>query len=145
MESFADQFRAFALAMGFHLVLIGLIWWSAYWILPQHDTSAAGEPIRATLQVSAADIRQAKAAIKAARRQVTPAEATVKPPQPLLEPKPQTSDTPLQMTPQAPQDRPDTVDQFCNCSIRLDGQWKCGKAICWRIAQQRQVGHRVFP
>ena len=112
MESFADRARAFALALAFHLALIGLIWWSAWWILPQHDSSAAGEPVRATLQVSAADIRRAKAAIKAAPKPVKPAEKQASPPpQPVPEPKPQTSDTPVQMTAQAPQDRPDTVDQ----------------------------------
>ena len=111
MESFADQIRAFALALVFHLVLIGLIWWSAFWILPQHDTSAAGEPIRATLRVSAADIRRANAAIKASPKPEKPAETATPPPQPLPAPLPQTSDTPLQMTPQAPQDRPDTIDQ----------------------------------
>ena len=112
MESFADRVRAFVLAVAFHLALIGLLWWSAYWILPAHDTSAAGEPIKATLRVSAADIRRAQAAIKAVSKPVKPAPAqTPKPPQPIPEPRPQTSDTPVQMTPQAPQDRPDTVDQ----------------------------------
>jgi colicin import membrane protein len=111
MESFTDQVRAFVLALLFHLALIGLIWWSAYWILPQHESAAAGEPIQATLQVSAADIRRAKAAIKASPKLEEPKPAKAAPPQPVPEPKPQTADTPLQMTPQAPQDRPDTVDQ----------------------------------
>jgi len=112
MESFADQFRAFALALLFHVALIFLIWWSAYWVFPRLDSAAAGEPIRATLQVSAADIRRAETAIKASPKAAEPTElAKAPPPQPVPEPTPQTSDTPLQMTPQAPQDRPDTVDQ----------------------------------
>lgn len=114
MESFSDQVRAFALALAFHLGLIALVWWGAFWVLPQNQDPAAGEPIRATLQVSAADIRRAKAAIKANSRPepAKPAKAADSPPpQPLPEPRPQTSDTPVQMTAQAPQDRPDTVDQ----------------------------------
>lgn len=112
MESFSDQARAFALAVVFHLALIVVIWFSALWALPQRDDAAAGEPIRATLEVSKADIRRAKAAIKAAPKPVkTPEAPKSPPPQPIAEPRPQTSDTPVQMTPQAPQDRPDTVDQ----------------------------------
>lgn len=112
MESFSDQARALALAVVIHLALIVVIWFSALWALPQNDDAAAGEPIRATLQVSKADIRRAKAAIKAAPKPVKAPEAPAAPaPQPIPEPKPQTSDIPVQMTPQAPQDRPDTVDQ----------------------------------
>jgi len=112
MESSAEQIRAFALAVVFHVLLIGLVWWSAHWMLPQRDESAAGEPIQATLQVSAADISRAKAAIKAAPKPAERAEAEASPPpQPLPAPRPQTSEEPVQMTAQAPQDRPDTVDQ----------------------------------
>lgn len=109
MESFADQLKAFVLALLFHVALIFLIWWSAYWILPRHDSVAAGEPIRATLQVSAADIRRAQAAIKASPKPLAATEAAPRA-QPIPEPNPQVSDTPLQMTPQAPRDRPDPVD-----------------------------------
>lgn len=112
MESATDRLRAFALALAFHLGLIGLIWWSAFWVLPEHDSSAAGEPIQATLQTSAADLRRARAAIEAAAVATPPAAVAAAPtPQPVPEPKPQTSDTPVQLAAQAPQDRPDTVDQ----------------------------------
>jgi colicin import membrane protein len=114
MESSADQVRAFLLALAFHVALIALIWWSASWVLAPKDSAAAGEPIQATLQVSAADLRRARAAIKAAPepKPLPPAETpATPPPQPIPEPSPQTSDTPVQMTPQAPQERPDTVDQ----------------------------------
>ncbi len=106
MESRADQVRAFLLALLLHAGVIALAWLSARWIWPVSDASAAGEPIQATLMVSAADVRRAQKAIKA-----SPAPATVKAPQPLPSQNPQTSDTPLQAKPQAPQDRPDTVDQ----------------------------------
>ena len=106
MESRADQVRAFALALLLHAGAIALVWLSARWIWPVSDASAAGEPIQATLMVSAADIRRAQKAIKA-----SPMAAAVKAPQPLPSKHPQTSDTPLQAKAQAPQDHPDTVDQ----------------------------------
>lgn len=112
MESFADQFRAFLLALACHAALIVLVWFGFDWLLPQREVSAAGEPIRAMLQVSAADLRRVKAAIEQAEKLQEPAEeATRPPPQPIPEPQPQTSETPVQETPQAPVDRPDTVDQ----------------------------------
>ncbi len=113
MESFSDQARALALAVVIHLALIVVIWFSALWALPQNDDAAAGEPIRATLQVSKADIRRAKAAIKAMRRSRPRPRKRQPRRRPSRSPsrKPQTSDIPVQMTPQAPQDRPDTVDQ----------------------------------
>ena len=106
MESRADQIRAFTFALLLHAGAIFLLWLSARWIWPVSDASAAGEPIQATLMVSAADIKRAQKAIKA-----SPAPAAVKPTQPVPVKNPQTSDTPLQAKPQAPQDRPDTVDQ----------------------------------
>jgi hypothetical protein len=84
MESFSDQVRAFALAVVFHLALIVVVWFSALWALPQRDDAAAGEPIRATLEVSKADIRRAKAAIKAAPRPVKTPKRQSPPPQPVL-------------------------------------------------------------
>ena len=100
MESRADQAQAFVFALLLHAAFFLLAWLSAKWIWPVHDEFAAGEPIQASLVVSAADIRRAQKAIKSA-----PA------PQPLPAPRPETSETPQQAKPQAPQDRPDTVDQ----------------------------------
>jgi colicin import membrane protein len=114
MESSTDRVRAFALALAFHVALVLVIWWSASWVLPHDDSAAAGEPIQATLQVSAADLRRARAAMKSAPAPSPepPAEvAAPPPPQPVPEPRPQTSETPEQLVPQAPQERPDTVDQ----------------------------------
>lgn len=110
MESFSDQARAFLLTVGFHALLIVFAWWSASWAFSSPDQPAAGEPIRATLQVSSADLRRVEAAIKAAPKPPTP-QPEAPPPQPIPERAPQTSDIPQQMAPQAPQERPDTVDQ----------------------------------
>jgi colicin import membrane protein len=117
MESTADQLRAFGLSVLFHAALVGLFWLGARYMLTVPDESAVGEPIQATLQASKADLARVKAAIEASEK--APVEPQTEPepepvaakPQPLPEPIPQTSDVPLQPTPQAPQDRPDTVDQ----------------------------------
>lgn len=117
MESTADQLRAFGLSVLCHVALIGLFWLGARFMLTMPDESAIGEPIQATLQASTADIARVQAAIEASERTPVEPEPAPEPepvaakPQPLPEPIPQTSDVPLQPTPQAPQDQPDTVDQ----------------------------------
>lgn len=109
-ESRANQARALVLTVLLHVGIIALVWWSARWVWNEPQT-AAGEPIQATLQVSAADLRRATQAIRAAEKSV-PAKPLPPPrPQPQPAPRPQDSDTPLQMRPQAPQDHPDTVNQ----------------------------------
>lgn len=115
MESTADQLRAFGLSVLFHAALVGLFWLGARFMLTTPEETAIGEPIEATLQASKADLARVQAAIKASEK--TPVEPEPEPepvaakPQPIPEPLPQTSDVPLQPTPQAPQDQPDTVDQ----------------------------------
>ena len=111
MESFADRFRAFFLALAGHALLIALVWFGFDWLMPPVAVSAAGEPIQATVQVSASELRKARAAIeKAAKAEPVP-EPVAPPPQPIPEPRPQVSDTPVQEVPQAPVEKPDTVDQ----------------------------------
>ncbi len=112
MESQADKVRAFVLTLLFHAGLVGLIWWSADWVLPDRELSAAGPPVQATLMVSTADIRRAQQAIKASPKPAKPDEqAASPPPQPKPAPRPQTSDLPPQDKPQAPLEKPDTEDQ----------------------------------
>lgn len=106
MQPRSDTYLAVVLAVLLHVLLLLAAWWSARWERSQNSESAAGPVIEASLQFSAADIRRAQQAIKAsAKPEQSPA------PQPLPAPRPQTSDTPLQATPQAPQPVPDTVDQ----------------------------------
>jgi len=112
MESSSDRARAFSLALGLHIGLLLLIWASASWILPRTDEAAAGEPVQATLQLSAADLRRAAQAVAAAKRAPpTPKPPEAPKPQPVPTPKPQVADTPPQVLPQERLDKPDTVDQ----------------------------------
>lgn len=104
IETRADRASAVTYALLLHLGLAALFLLSARWTVQIPTGSAAGPPIEATLQVSSADIRRAQQAIKQA-------QAKSPPPQPLPAPRPQTSDTPLQPKPQAPQTLPDKVDQ----------------------------------
>lgn len=116
METFGEQLRAFLLSLAIHAALILLVWFGIDWLLPPRDATVAGEPVQATLQVSAADLKRASAAIAKATREM---EAAPKP-QPVPEPAPQQSPTPPQPKPQAPLDRPDEVDQEAISALAVE-------------------------
>lgn len=108
METRTDQARALLLTVLLHVAGLALFWLSASWAFAPRQEAASGEPISASLQLSSADVKRAREAIaEAAKAQ----EDAASKPQPLPSPRPQTSDTPLQPKPQAPQDQPDSVDQ----------------------------------
>jgi colicin import membrane protein len=112
MASTSNDRTAFALSLGLHVVLLLAIWASASWMLPVQDEPAAGEPIQATLQLSAADLRRARQAIAAAEKAVPAPEPPAAPaPQPKPVEKPQIADTPPQPVAQERLDKPDTEDQ----------------------------------
>ena len=113
MASQASNDRsAFALSLGLHLALLLAIWASASWMLPVQDEAAAGEPIQATLQLSAADLRQARQAVaKAAEAPPEPEPPKAPAPQPEPVETPQVAETPPQPVPQERLDKPDTEDQ----------------------------------
>jgi colicin import membrane protein len=110
MASTSNDRSAFALSLGLHALVLLAIWASASWILPVQDEPAAGEPIQATLQLSAADVRRAQQAIdKASKAQPEPPKAPAPQPKPVE--KPQVADAPPQPVPQERLDKPDTEDQ----------------------------------
>jgi len=111
METRADNVRAVALTLLLHAGLLVFLIASALFSFSDTATSAAGEPIEASLQFSAADVRRVQQAIKNSPAPKPDETEAAPPPQPAPSPRPQDSDTPLQPTPQAPQDQPDTVDQ----------------------------------
>jgi colicin import membrane protein len=108
----SEQNAALALTLLLHAGAVLLLFLSSGWLPRQSDEAAAGKPVMATLMVSSADVERARQAMA---RPVPDDQAEPEPvperPQPLPEPNPQTSDDPLQMTPQERLDKPDTVDQ----------------------------------
>ena len=107
METFGSQARAFALALALHIGLVLLLWLGVDWLLPRRDAVAAGEPVKATLQVSDREMQRARSAMAKAQK----AEDAAPKPQPKPEPRPQESPTPVQPKAQKPLDRPDTENQ----------------------------------
>jgi len=115
--------RPVVLAVLIHL-LVGLVFFVAWNFSPDRQTEpAAGDPsLEASIDVSAADARVARQAL---RQTPTPAPApaepaplptpapedTVPPPQPIPEPRPQDAPTPQQAQAQERVPEPDKVDQ----------------------------------
>jgi len=110
MPTRADQFLAVTLALLLHVLALLAAWLGRDWVRTE-DVAAAGPVIAATLQFTAADVRAAQAAVAQAKA-ARPAEPTPPPPpQPREAPQPQEAVEPPQAKPQAPLERPDTVDQ----------------------------------
>jgi colicin import membrane protein len=110
MPTRTDQFLAISLALLLHALAFLAAWLGRDWVRNE-DVAAAGPVIAATLQFTAADVRAAQAAVAQARAQRPPEPAPPPPPQPREEPRPQEAIEPPQDKPQAPLERPDTVDQ----------------------------------
>lgn len=119
--------RDLALAIGVHLLLV-LVFLLAWWWSPQRSVeAAAGDPLQASLEVSASEASSARSALAASEKldelptppvPVEPAplpepapEDTVPPPQPTPEPQPMDAPTPVQHNAQERVAQPDTVDQ----------------------------------
>ena len=117
--------RDLALAVGVHLLLL-LVFVLAWWWSPQRTVEpAAGDPLQASLEVSAAEASAARRALSASEKldalpepAPEPAplpepapEDTVPPPQPEPEPRPMDAATPMQHNAQERVVQPDTVEQ----------------------------------
>lgn len=109
--------RPLAIAVGLHLLLAALLWLSN-WFKWDHDVSAAGGGIEATMESSAAEDRAVERALNAEPVPLPevvepePAEEdAVPPPQPLPEPVPEDSPAPLQTQAQEQIPVPDQIDQ----------------------------------
>lgn len=114
-------FRPVALALAVH-VLVALVFILGWLWSPERSVEpAAGDPtMEASLDVSAADARVARQALKATPVQTPPPPAplpepapedSVPPPQPIPEPRPQDAPTPQQAQAQERVAQPDNVDQ----------------------------------
>jgi colicin import membrane protein len=109
MPTRADQVLAVMLALLLHALALLAFWISRDWVRDD-DQAAAGPVIAATLQFTAADVRAAQAAVAHAKAAKSP-EPKPPPPQPREVPRPQEAVEPPQAKPQAPLERPDTVEQ----------------------------------
>ncbi|KQQ80224.1 protein TolA [Xanthomonas sp. Leaf131] len=114
-------FRPVALALVVH-VLVALVFIAGWLWSPERSVEpAAGDPsMEASLDVSAAEARVARQALKATPVAATPPPAalpdpapedSVPPPQPIPEPRPQDAPTPQQAQAQERVAQPDKVDQ----------------------------------
>lgn len=121
-----DWGRPVLLALLVHILVL-LVFTAAWLWSPERSAElAAGDPsLEASLDVSAADARVARQALKAEAEAFTPPlptpvpvplpepapEDTLPPPQPLPEPRPQDAPTPQQSNAQERVAQPDTIDQ----------------------------------
>jgi colicin import membrane protein len=109
MQKANDTLVGFIIAVCMHAALLVVFilsgWLSSTAVLPE----AKGEPVQASVMISAADIKRAQKSIRESEAAPPPKPAQAVQPQP--EPNPQTSDTPQQMMAQAPVINPDTQDQ----------------------------------
>jgi colicin import membrane protein len=104
-----QNWQAWFYTLALHGAFIALVWLASVWVFPQNQQASPGEPVAATLSISAADMARAKQAIRAAEL----ASASQRQPKP--EPRPQTSTEVLQETAQDWVDQPDqTVQEEIN-------------------------------
>ena len=104
-----QNWQAWLYTLALHGAFIALVWLASVWVFPQNEQASQGEPVAATLSISAEDMARAKEAIRAAEL------ASASQVQPKPEPRPQTSTDPLQETAQDWVDQPDqTVQEEIN-------------------------------
>lgn len=122
--------RDIALAVGVHLLLVLVFVLAWLWSPSRSMEAAAGDPLEASLEVSASEARAASRALTASEKldalppepepepeplpeEAVPAEVedTVPPPQPMPEPRPDDASTPMQHNAQERVVQPDTTEQ----------------------------------
>ena len=104
-----QNWQAWLYTLALHSAFIALVWLASVWVFPENEQASQGEPVAATLSVSAEDMARAKEAIRAAEL------ASASQVQPKPEPRPQTSTEVLQETAQDWVDQPDqTVQEEIN-------------------------------
>jgi colicin import membrane protein len=108
MEPLDEKVRAFVYSLLLHGG-IGLFMLLGFLHLPPRAPDAAGEPVLATMRVSSADLKSARAAIAKATKQMDEDASPKR--QPLPAPRPQQSPAPLQVKAQERIAQPDTTDQ----------------------------------
>ncbi|MEO6173067.1 MAG: cell envelope integrity protein TolA [Arenimonas sp.] len=109
MQQSNDTLIGFIIAIGLHAMVILIFVLSGLLSTTAVMQEAKGEPVQASVMISAADIKRMQKSIREseAAPPVKPSPAI----QPTPEPNPQTAETPQQMQAQAPVIDPDSVDQ----------------------------------
>lgn len=135
MQQSNDTLIGFIIAIGMHAALLlifflsGLL--SSKAVLPE----AKGEPVQASVMISAADIKRARKSVSDSEAAPPPKPAQAV--QPTPEPKPQTSETPQQMQAQAPVIDPDSDDQERINKMAIQESEE--KIVAEREARRRQA------
>lgn len=135
MQQSNDTLIGFIVAIGLHamvllvFVLSGLI--SSTAVKPE----AKGEPVQASVMISAADIKRVQKSIRESEAAPPPKPSPAI--QQTPEPSPQTAETPQQMQAQAPVIDPDSVDQDRISKLAI--QQTEEKIVAEREARQRQA------
>ncbi len=131
MERPSDSWRALALSLGVHLLILAVIFAGMLFSSTTPPLSVAGSPMEATLMSAPANFKPAAAS--APPKPVTPAAP---PPQPKPTPKPQQAETPPQPQPQAPLPKPDTRETERAAQLALD---QAEKAKQEEVERKRQA------
>jgi colicin import membrane protein len=135
MQKNNDTLVGFVIAICLHALLLLVFFLSGLFSNTAALPEAKGEPVVASVMISAADIQRAQKSIRQSKAAPPPkpAQAT----QPIPEPSPQTSETPQQMQAQAPVIDPDNEDQQRIDKLALEQTEE--KLAAEREARQRQA------
>lgn len=135
MQRTNDTLVGFIIAVCLHAALLFVFivsgWLSETAVMPE----AKGEPVQASVMISAADIKRAQKSIRDSEAAPPPRPAPPVQSQP--EPNPQTAETPQQMQAQAPVINPDNEDQQSISKLAIEETEE--KIIAEREARRRQA------
>lgn len=133
METTGDKLRAFVYAIGVHVACLLLLFVGLLWHSPPESVSVAGGAIEVTLVAPPAASDAGPTPPRPAERREPRETAPAPQPKPVRTPE-ETVQTP-QPEPQAPQPRPDTVDQ--EAAARLSAQREAA-----RVQQEQEERRR---
>ena len=135
MQRTNDTLIGFIIALALHAALLLVFFLSGWLSSTAVLMEAKGDPVVASVMISAADIKRAQKAISQSEAAPPPKPSQALQPKP--EPSPQTSETPQQMQAQAPVINPDSVDQERINKLAI--QQTNEKILAEQEARQRQA------
>ncbi len=135
MQRSNDTLTGFIFALALHAALLLVFFLSGWLSSTAVAPEAKGDPVVASVMISAADIKRAQKAISQSEAAPPPRPAQAVQPKP--EPNPQTSETPQQMQAQAPVIDPDSEDQERINKLAIQETEE--KIVAEREARRRQA------